>query len=409
MVTSDLLAAQALGYDIFGEALVNNFDIIGVDPRGIGLSQPVMCDPKAFNAPWPKFPQSEAAFNDLVRYNEAFWKSCLEQTGPLLGHIDTLSGAKDMEAVRKAMGTSELNYLGISYGTVLGSQYANLYPNNFRTMALDADVDHSQPLLDLWAAEVITYETELKRFFDWCDSNSTCPLHGRNITQIWTELIDSALENPIPAPGCDGPAAGCQTTAWGGDILFNAQDMLMFKEEVLWAKGVTWTTLATAIEQAAAGNATLLSSPTATSNSDGNFAEPAVQCADWSTPIETFSDLKHIYEIAEYLAPLTRGASQSYWTMVSCVGYPLSVPNPPATMNITNSVGNTVLMTNARYDPETSVVWAESLREQTAHARLVIRDGDGHTSFPLGEETTAIIDSYLVNKTLPGQDIVAQS
>ena len=321
LATSDLLAGQALGYDIFaGSALPENFDIVGIDPRGVGLSEPITCDPAAFNMPWPKFPQSETAYNDLVNYNNAYWESCLNQTGPFLGHVDTLSVAKDFEAVRIAMGKPEMNFLGTSYGTQIGSQYANLYANNFRTMALDSNVDHSQTLFDAWQIEALAYETELKRFIAWCEADSTCVLYGQNVTHVWIDLVDSAFKNSIPAPGCNGPAPSCQPSVWGGDILFNAQDMLFFKESALWANNVTWSTLAIALKEAAAGNATLLSSPAAMSNTDANFAEPAVQCADWPTPVKSFIDLRNIYSIASYLAPLTQGASQSYWTMVSCIG-----------------------------------------------------------------------------------------
>ncbi|KAJ9613460.1 hypothetical protein H2200_003402 [Cladophialophora chaetospira] len=408
VVTSDLLAGQTMGYDVFGD-LADNFDIIGIDPRGIGLSQPIICDPDKFNAPWPKFPQSEAAFNDLVNYNKAFWESCSNLTGKLLGHVDTLSVAKDFEAVRKAMDIPKINYLGLSYGTVIGSQYAELYPDKFRAMALDGNVDHSQTLLESFETEVTAYETEMERFISWCESDQSCVLNGENVTQIWMDLVDSAFENPIPAPGCEDPTNGCQPNVWGGDILFNAQDMLMFKKPVLWAKGTTWATLGLAIQQATAGNATLLSSSTATSNSSNVFAEPAVQCLDWITPIETFADLQYIYELASYLAPLTRGASQSYWEMISCIGYPLPVRNPSHTMNITNSANNTILMTNARYDPSTSIVWAEGLREQIAFAGLVVREGDGHTSFGLFGQTTEMIENYLANMTLPVQNCVTQS
>ena len=409
MPTSDLLIGQAMGYDVFGDAIVDNFDVIGIDPRGVGLSQPIVCDPAAFNAPWPKFPQSEAAFNDLVAYNRAFWESCLNLTGPFLGHVDTLSVAKDFEAVRKAMNISQMSYLGISYGTVLGSQYAELYPQSIRAMALDGDVDHSKSLSDAFEVEIIAYETSFKRFITWCESDAICVLSGQNITRIWTDLIDAAFANPIPALGCQDSAAGCQPLVWGGDILFNAQDLLMFKEPNTWAKGVTWATLAIAIQEAAAGNATILASQTALSNSSNVFAQPAVSCLDWTSPIETFSDLQHIYEVASYLAPLTRGAGQNYWAMVSCIGYPLPVSNPPTVMNITNTGGNPILLTQSLYDPEASILWAESLTEQIELVQLVTRHGDGHTSFSLGGATTEIIDNYLVNLTLPGQYVVVQT
>ena len=406
---SNILMYQAQGYSIFGEALVNNFDIVGVDPRGTGMSQPLTCDPDKYNAPWPKFPQSQADFDGLVNYNKAFWQSCSNMTGALLGHVDTISVAKDHEAVRKAIGAAEFNFLGESYGSQLGSQYAALYSDNFRAIVLDGNVDHSQSTLSTFEAESATYEAELTRFISWCESNTTCALNGKNVTKVWTDLVDSAFAQPIPAPGCKDPAAGCKTTVHGGDILFGAQGFLVWKEVTLTSLGKDWPGLAVALEQAVAGNATLLSYPSATSKSDSNFAGPAISCQDFHTPVKTFADLEYIYELASYTAPLTLGASQTYWIMISCIGYPLPVSNPPATLRVKNSKSNTILMTNSRYDPETSLVWAEGLREQIAYADLVVRAGDGHTSYNLGGETTALIESYLVNMTLPGENVITQS
>lgn len=403
-VTSQYLNYQASGLPVFGAQLVQHFDIIGVDPRGIGLSSAIKCNPNQWNERVTAFPTNQDEFDKLVARNKAAWESCQNLTGPLLGHIDTTSVARDLEAVRVALGNTPLNWLGESYGTQLGVAYAELYPHNFRAMVLDGNLDHSQSEVTNLVTEGTTYETELERFFNWCSTTSDCLLHGQNVTNVFIKLVDQASKAPIPAPGCSD-SGGCRSTVTGEDILFNAQGLLRFKDPNAASAG--WNGLAAALQEAGAGNATLLSSPIATDETSTLFGGAAVLCLDWTHSAKTLSDIKQKNELASYFAPVTKGACQMYGVQTSCIGFPLPLANPEHTANVQNT--KPILMTNAVYDPETSLVWAETLRAQIANVNLVVRNGDGHTSYNLGGETTAIIEAYLVNKTLPARNTVVDS
>ncbi len=100
----------------------------------------------------------------MVEHNKALGQSCLDRTGELLGHVDTVSVARDLEALRIALGDAKLNWLGISYGTMIGAQYAELFPENIRAMVLDGIVDHSASEIYATAGESVSYEDELNRF-----------------------------------------------------------------------------------------------------------------------------------------------------------------------------------------------------------------------------------------------------
>lgn len=89
--------------------------IVGVDPRGIGLSTPLKCDIDLWNERVSRFPTTEAQFNKLVEHNKAVGESCLKLSGNLLKHVDTASVARDHEAVRQALGDDKLNLAGFSY------------------------------------------------------------------------------------------------------------------------------------------------------------------------------------------------------------------------------------------------------------------------------------------------------
>ena len=61
--------------------------------------------------------------------------------GDLLDHISTGDTARDLDALRKAVGDRLLTYVGLSYGSMIGQTYANLFPGRVRAMMLDGIVD----------------------------------------------------------------------------------------------------------------------------------------------------------------------------------------------------------------------------------------------------------------------------
>lgn len=113
------------------------YDIISLDPRDAGLSTPVKCDPAIVNERVPTFVFDNAAYAD---HNRRWGESCRNLTGASLDNVDTLSVAKDHEVVRKALGADKFNLFGLSYGSLLGAQYINLFPENVGRMALEQNM-----------------------------------------------------------------------------------------------------------------------------------------------------------------------------------------------------------------------------------------------------------------------------
>lgn len=95
---SDYLFGVEDGLPNFSATLLEAYDIIGIDPRGVGLSEPIQCDPEIYNERVSLFPKTDAGFQELLRHNERLGKSCLELSGSLLHHLDTINVAKDMDA-----------------------------------------------------------------------------------------------------------------------------------------------------------------------------------------------------------------------------------------------------------------------------------------------------------------------
>ncbi len=133
--------------DIFGRLLGSSvrrhFDIVGIDPRGIGGSTPVRCRIPEPAPPYlgRAFPMTAAEINRTIAFNRYFRTSCRKGGNPILDHMTTADTARDMDLIRQAVGDDKLTYYGISYGTFLGATYARLFPGRVRALITDGVLD----------------------------------------------------------------------------------------------------------------------------------------------------------------------------------------------------------------------------------------------------------------------------
>lgn len=108
--------------DFFTPQIHDRFDTAGFDPRGTGRSQPITRDPTLVDALPTSEPSTPQGYADAVSYTRKLVADCRQRSGPLFDHIDDLSVAKDLEAIRVALGEDKLTYYGVSYGTLIGQQ-----------------------------------------------------------------------------------------------------------------------------------------------------------------------------------------------------------------------------------------------------------------------------------------------
>lgn len=392
----------------FSSEIRNAYDIIGLDPRGVGVSSPVKCNPKLFNKRVKTYVTTQDDYDNLYNYSRQVGESCANLTGPLINHLDTISVAKDHEVVRKALNESKLNYLGLSYGTLLGYTYASLFPGSVGRMALDAIVDHSQSEIGAILAEATGYETTLNQFFEWCDRNSTCALHGKNSSRVWDQVLSRADSEPIAAPSCNGT---CRSNVTGEEIRYNAQEFLTFQYLDL---GTTWPQFADALLQASKGNATALSTPTPDTRvvedpSGSPYSYLAIGCQDWLHKSKNSVDLRQKLLNAVTFAPRTLGMTQNYYYESTCIGWPAPLTNPQGPIASGIKYAPTILLSASVYDPETSVTNAEGVREQLTNRVSITRNGAGHTSYYLKGDTAKAINLYLATGKLPRDGTVYTS
>jgi pimeloyl-ACP methyl ester carboxylesterase len=395
---SGVVAVEAAGRHLWHPALHERFDLIGMDPRGTGLSTRIQCDPAAYNQPVSLFPRTAAEFDRVAAWSAALGESCLRMTGPLLGHVDTASAARDMEALRRALRDGKLNFLGLSYGAHLGSAYAELYPKRIRTMALDGIANHSTSINTLFSDAAAAYEDTLNRFAAWCAQTTGCALHGRDVLALFDSLVQRADQQPIPAPECaDG---SCRPTVTGGELRMGAFNWLLFKEGVPAIGIPSWNDFAGALARAEQGDASAFSSHHALNPTDDPFAGLSINCSDYPRDVLTYDDFVAKALLGRVLAPHTQGASEAWLGILGCMRWPVPMANPPHRINVRRAPP--ILLVSSTHDPSTSYVWAHELRDQIAGSVLLTRDGDGHTSsWRSGGRTRDAIAQYLITGRAP--------
>ena len=168
-------------YDMLGD-IHTKFDVIGFDPRGVASSLPMIrCQSSAaFDAQRAGSDKLLAA--DLNRILEHNVTDCYENTGAAFG-IDgqqfiaqsgSVNVVKDMDIMRAAVGDAKINYLGWSYGTTLGYQYALAFPDNIRSMVVDGAVNpfneqEFRPMEnDLEGSQIASFQSTMDQFMLTC-------------------------------------------------------------------------------------------------------------------------------------------------------------------------------------------------------------------------------------------------
>jgi pimeloyl-ACP methyl ester carboxylesterase len=381
---------------IFTPALLARFDIIGIDPRGFGASTPVRCSVPLTVPGVTLFPHSEAAFQRMVEHNRAVGRSCLKQTGPLLGHVDAESVARDYEAVRSALGIPKINLLAVSYGVQVGAIYAQLYPQRVRAMVLDATLEHDLSDALATAASVSTIEDSFDRFARWCTRAPTCALHGQDVGRVFDRLVDRADRHPIPVKGAIRPVTG-------EDIRFAAERGLYFKTPGVFGPSLSWAAFALAIKRAVAGDASAFAAAPPEGHADREYSAQATLCMDYPSDVHTYAQMQTRMQMGRELSPHLQGASQA-WTLLRCVGWPLKATNPRRHLHVRGVPP--VLIINATHDPNTTYAWAYGIAGQIEGSVVLTRVGDGHTSTNSSACARAAVDHYLIAGTTPTPDQV---
>lgn len=371
------------------------FDLVGFDPRGVGRSAPVRCQDgpheDAYNA-------LDSILDDPVEKQVAiqatkdFVAACEQRSARVLPFVDTVSAAKDLDAIRAALGDSRLTYLGFSYGTFLGQTYAHLFPTHVRAMSLDAVLAPDVSANDLALAQVAGVEKNLQAFLADCESRPTgaqaCAYakSGDPAAKL-TAMMNRLDSNPLPV-GNRQLTRGLALTG----VLFGLY------------YSVLWHSLDVALTLTDQSNGSVLlfmADQFLGRNADGTYtnefdANPAVNCLDRPVPTD----------IASYdaLGPAFAKASPTFgpayqYTNLTCAFWPVK---PTGTVGpLTADGAPPILLVGGTNDPATPYQWAQAVNQQLAGSVLLTYHGNGHGSYDSSACIHAAEDAYLISLTMP--------
>lgn len=373
--------------------LLANFDLVGFDPRGVGLSSPVRCisdgQKDVLNASNVdvRTPQGFARAKELATQVA---RGCSDKYGAALAQFDTVNTARDMDRIRQAVGDPLLNYLGFSYGTELGAQYAHLFPDTIRVAVLDGAVNPLTDDITSFANQLDGFEKSFDQFAADCAKKGYCTDLPDPRKAVY-ELVDKADANPIPTS-----AAGDDRKATGAIVLTGVLSALYSSS--------SWPQLARAITSAQDGDAKGLFTLADQYNqryANGTYsnitdANTTIACND-SKAGPSDATIRSTADAWTKAYPMFGlWAAQS---LFSCqVWQPRrTVPELP-----TARTPNTLLVVGNLNDPATPYQGAKDLAKTLGNAEVLTWDGEGHTSYLQGSDCIdGHVEKYLIDGTLP--------
>ncbi|HTQ04527.1 MAG TPA: alpha/beta hydrolase [Polyangiaceae bacterium] len=393
---------QAFGADLFA-TLNQRFDIVGFDPRGTGQTQyAIDCaiDQEKLGLYRQPFTTPDNADPDrMLTDAQTYVDACVSKNPTILPYASTADAARDMDALRAAVGDPRLNYLGFSYGTFLGATYASLFPGRYRALVLDGALDPdayiNRPSATLLAQNG-GFDRALDRFFQACAVDQTACLGfgGSDPHAAFDNLVASARVQSLPAAGDDPRPVG------GDDILAAAFVVLYAKQN--------WPLLAQSLALASQGDGSgirfladafygRLDDGTYDPLSDRYFVLGAVEQV-YSSDIQGFlqngalswSEFDHAWWNAGYYAELPLGL------------FSVHAKNPFRGPFRAARSSPTVLVVGTTYDPATPYRDAKRMVAELGNARLLTMQGDGHTAY--GGNSSCIdsaVEAYFLRGTLP--------
>ena len=366
------------------------FDFVTWDPRGIGSSRPAIT---GCGAPMPVRPATgkvkwQRVLDQRIRELGQVNRDCYRDNRDIIEHAGTLDGAYDLDALRAAVGDEKLTYWGISYGTMLGSTYAQLFPSKVRALVFDGNMN-PQTTFSALSSGSSAPDHSIRFFLD------VAPPLRTQLTSVLRELDKRTLALPD----------GTRYTRW--DLLDVVAGSVPFLE--------AWPAAEAAIEasyialfgsgpeqQEALQGLTnpALQSPATDSNA-GVFS--AILCQDFADRM-TRDAMRGPLNWSVREAPLY-GGSLAVDYLASCSGYGAATPDPvPRPRRYGPNVPG--LITNGTHDGATPYQWAVNMSRVYRAMRMVTIASGSHGVFVLAESpcVDGIVSDYLVSGAVPPID-----
>jgi pimeloyl-ACP methyl ester carboxylesterase len=371
------------------------YDVVTFDPRGVGQSDPIRCDPNA--VPKPAAPPAQdptrAQFRTIMAKNSTFFRTCFALSETLMPHLSATDTAADIERIRRALTPDDglVAYAG-SYGTLYAAMYLERYGSHVKALVLDGVVDHSvdQPT-DITRAILAMNET-FQHMSAWCDRTAGCALHRKNVGAAYDAAVAKApivrlLVALMLAAGQDPHVGWPAITKMLAEV--SRGDM---------------TAIDAFTKAAAEARGSGSQDAQITAGEGGLYA--GVVCADYG-PVNDYDAFVKAGQTAVREAP--RFAWRYWdWTPIAhmgpgaadCTGWSRPATNPPHVLHV--GWHRNVMVANPARDPSTALPNALAVHQEIPGSVLLIADVDGHQTLVRSQCSYDAMEKFLTGpKSVP--------
>jgi pimeloyl-ACP methyl ester carboxylesterase len=408
------------------KSILDRFDIVGVDPRGVGGSTAIRCfatkaEQTRTEAPLTSvpFPVTPAQQGSWIGAAKSLGRACSSTGRSIASAMSSTDDALDMDVLRRAVGDRKLTYVGESYGSYLGLLYANMFPGRVRAVVIDGIVDPQAlagsqatadvPVFDRIGAAAASYRA-LHELLDLCQraGRPECSFASPDTPARFARLAARLRARPLhlAAPGVKA------TTFRYADLIADTEHWLhapggyqgLFPELTdlarLTAPGGAGSGRAAVVRALLRLRRALQPGPAPSNQLE---AQSGVECADSRSATDAASwpaaaaaaDRRAAYFGAFY-AWLSVQCARDTWT-----AHDQDVYRGP----FDRRTAAPVLVIGNRWDPVTSYGNAVKVARLLPSSRLISSDSWGHTALL----TSACVDDttwhYLIHPLAPAPKI----
>ena len=400
------------------------FDIIGVDPRGVGPSAPMVCrNPDRYTPPRAFPPLTKEQARSIIRSDRWFRTGCRENPGRIVGHMSTADTARDMDLIRQAVGDDQLTYYGVSYGSYLGATYAAMFPDRVRAVLVDGVLDPvawstgrqgggaNRPFSARLNSGYGAWQALTSAFAE-CDrvGRRKCRLSGES-TEKWLELTERLRRRPVKVDG--GRLTYQDVVGITLSLLYSAEAYRFLMRIIddlhrqvfrdpgprLIAKKSDWSERRLRQVSEKRG----IPGPYGWARYGSAFV--GVACSDTDNPAHPM----------DWWGDGIRADRRTpwfgrFWTWVSstCANWPAATKQDRFTGPWFRTTSEPVLVVGNTYDPATPLHGARALNRMLGGSRLLVLNGWGHGAIATGPCIDEIYRDYLIDGTLPAEGKVCR-
>jgi pimeloyl-ACP methyl ester carboxylesterase len=380
-----------------------HFDLVGFDPRGVGYSSPhLRCRTDAEFDAWRREPMvdySPAGVAHIEQLYQQFADRCVNRMGAdFLGNAGTATVARDMDVVRQALGETQINFLGYSYGTQLGTAYAEAFPQNVRAMVLDGAVDPTVDAVEATVQQMASFQVAFNDYAADCMKAADCPL-GTDPDQAVARFHD--LVNPLvnaPAHTSDPRGLSYQDAITGTiDALYTQRYWKYLTSGLLGLQRGTDP-----------GDLLMLADDYQGRNESGHYSNlqdafTAIRCVDEPTPTDPAVWVDADRRIRDLAPFVSYGDFTGFAPRDVCSFWPVPATSQP---HEAQSPGpGKVVVVSTTHDPATPYQAGVNLAQQL-QGSLITNEGTQHTVVFTGNQCVdSAVSQFFTDLTSPPNNL----